>query len=212
MVQRIPISIATNSGGNIVIMNMVSDEQGANETRSDPQDKFKFGESMLRSWEEIFKLPTIGPLIYYFGGMNDDNSQIAKLAETTTKYQIALGQYWKQVNQAYVNAVLRINEQTSPSVLDVKSRKDLDDYRKLMIDSFEEEFTRLFNSKEFALTYRDLLNSQMDLLKQIQTLSQKTLGILNIPTKNELDIISRDLHDLRKSVMDLNHRLETTVR
>lgn len=191
---------------------MVSDEQGANETRPDPQDKFRFGESMLRIWEEIFKLPTIGPLFSYFGGMNDDNSQIAKLAETTTKYQIALGQYWKQVNQAYVNAVLRINEQTSPSVLDVKSRKDLDDFRKLMIDSFEEEFTRLFNSKEFALTYRDLLSSQMDLLKQIQTLSQKTLGILNLPTKNELDIISKDLHDLRKSVMDLNHRLETTVR
>lgn len=193
-------------------MNMVSDEQGTNETRPDPQDKFEFGESMLRIWEEIFKLPTIGPLVSYFEGMNDDNSQIAKLAETTTKYQFALGHYWKQVNQAYVTAVLRINEQTSPSVLDVKNRKDLDDYRKLMIDSFEEEFTRLFNSKEFALIYRDLLNSQMDLLKQIQTLSQKTLSILNLPTKNELDIISKDLHDLRKSVMDLNHRLETTMR
>jgi hypothetical protein len=128
------------------------------------------------------------------------------------KSQVTLGQYWKQVNQAYVNAALRINEKTSSSLLDIKTKKDLDDYRKIMIDSFEEEFTKLFNSKDFALTYRDLLDKQMDLLSQIQASSQRTLGILNLPTRKELDTISKDLHDLRKSVMDLHERVESTVR
>jgi hypothetical protein len=128
------------------------------------------------------------------------------------KSQITLGQYWKQVNQAYVNAALRINEKTSSSLLDIKTKKDLDDYRKIMIDSFEEEFTKLFNSKDFALTYRDLLDKQMDLLSQIQASSQRTLGMLNLPTRKELDTISKDLHDLRKSVMDLHERVESTVR
>lgn len=172
----------------------------------------ELGKSMLGIWEEIFKLPTIGPLYSYFGNIKDENAQVANLAETIMKSQITLGQYWKQVNQAYVNAVLRINEKTSSSLLDIKTKKDLDDYRKLMIDSFEEEFTRLFNSKEFALTYRDLLDKQMDILKHIQASSQRTLGILNLPTRKEMDMISRDLHDLRKSVMDLNERLESTVR
>ncbi|MGH9988041.1 MAG: poly(R)-hydroxyalkanoic acid synthase subunit PhaE, partial [Nitrososphaeraceae archaeon] len=144
--------------------------------------------------------------------IKDESAQVANLAETIIKSQITLGQYWKQVNQAYVNAALRINEKTSSSLLDIKTKKDLDDYRKIMIDSFEEEFTRLFNSKEFALTYRDLLDKQMDLLSQIQASSQRTLGILNLPTRKELDTISKDLHDLRKSVMDLHERLESTVR
>ena len=52
----------------------------------------------------------------------------------------------------------------------------------------------------------------MDILKQIQASSQRTLGILNLPTRKEMDMISRDLHDLRKSVMDLNERLESTIR
>ena len=172
----------------------------------------ELGKSMLGIWEEIFKLPTIGPLYSYFGNIKDENAQVANLAETIMKSQITLGQYWKQVNQAYVNAVLRINEKTSSSLLDIKTKKDLDDYRKLMIDSFEEEFTRLFNSKEFELTYRDLLDKQMDILMQIQASSQRTLGILNLPTRKEMDMISRDLHDLRKSVMDLNERLESTIR
>ena len=191
---------------------MNSDEQVGEEMRHGLRKNEELGKSMLGIWEEIFKLPTIGPLYSYFGNIKDENAQVANLAETIMKSQITLGQYWKQVNQAYVNAVLRINEKTSSSLLDIKTKKDLDDYRKLMIDSFEEEFTRLFNSKEFALTYRDLLDKQMDILKQIQASSQRTLGILNLPTRKEIDMISRDLHDLRKSVMNLNERLESTIR
>lgn len=191
---------------------MASDEQVGDEMRRGIGENDELGKSMLRIWEEIFKLPTIGPLFSYFGNIKDENAQVANLAETIMKSQITLGQYWKQVNQAYVNAALRINEKTSSSLLDIKTKKDLDDYRKIMIDSFEEEFTRLFNSKEFALTYRDLLDKQMDLLSQIQASSQRTLGILNLPTRKELNTISKDLHDLRKSVMDLHERLESTVR
>jgi Poly(R)-hydroxyalkanoic acid synthase subunit (PHA_synth_III_E) len=191
---------------------MASDEQVGDEMRRGIEENDELGKSMLGIWEEIFKLPTIGPLFSYFGNIKEQNAQVANLAETIMKSQITLGQYWKQVNQAYVNAALRINEKTSTSLLDIKTKKDLDDYRKIMIDSFEEEFTKLFNSKDFALTYRDLLDKQMDLLSQIQASSQRTLGILNLPTRKELDTISKDLHDLRKSVMDLHERLESTVR
>jgi hypothetical protein len=190
---------------------MASDEQVGDEMRRGIEENDELGKSMLGIWEEIFKLPTIGPLFSYFGNIKEQNAQVANLAETIMKSQVTLGQYWKQVNQAYVNAALRINEKTSSSLLDIKTKKDLDDYRKIMIDSFEEEFTKLFNSKEFALTYRDLLDKQMDLLSQIQASSQRTLGILNLPTRKELDTISKDLHDLRKSVMDLHERLESTV-
>ena len=190
---------------------MTSDEQTGDEMRRGLEDKDELGKSMLRIWEEIFKLPTIGPLFSYFGNIKDENAQVANLTETIMKSQITIGHYWKQVNQAYVNAVLRINEKTASSLLDIKTKKDLDDYRKLMIDSFEEEFTKLFNSKEFALTYRELLGKQMDLLKQIQSSTERTLGILNLPTRRELDIISKDLHDLRKLVMDVNEKLEAAI-
>lgn len=190
---------------------MTSDEQTGDEMRRGLEDKDELGKSMLRIWEEIFKLPTIGPLFSYFGNIKDENAQVANLTETIMKSQITIGHYWKQVNQAYVNAVLRINEKTASSLLDIKTKKDLDDYRKLMIDSFEEEFTKLFNSKEFALTYRDLLDKQMDLLKQIQSSTERTLDILNLPTRRELDMISKDLHDLRKLVMDVNEKLEAAI-
>lgn len=190
---------------------MASDKQTGDEMRRGLQNKDELANRMLGIWEEIFKLPTIGPLFSYFSNIKDENAQVANLTDTIVKSQIIVGNYWKQVNKAYVNAVLRINEKTAASLLDIKTKKGLDDYRKLMIDSFEEEFNRLFNSKEFALTYRELLGRQMDLLKQIQSSTERTLGVLNLPTRKELDMISKDLHDLRKVVMDLNAKLESTI-
>jgi hypothetical protein len=190
---------------------MASEEGSGAGKQQGIEENGKLSKSMLGIWEEIFKLPTIGPLFSYFDNIKDENAQIASLAETILKSQITLGHYWKQVNQAYVNAVLRINEKSSTSLLEIRTKRDLDEYRKLMIDSFEEEFTRLFNAREFALTYRELLDKQMDILRQLQASSQRTLGILNLPTRKEMDMISKDLHELRKSVMDLNERLESIV-
>lgn len=190
---------------------MASEEGSGAGKQHDIEENGKLAKSMLGIWEEIFKLPTIGPLFSYFDNIKDENAQIASLAETILKSQITLCHYWKQVNQAYVNAVLRINEKSSTSLLEIRTKRDLDEYRKLMIDSFEEEFTRLFNAREFALTYRELLDKQMDILRQLQASSQRTLGILNLPTRKEMDMISKDLHELRKSVMDLNERLESIV-
>jgi hypothetical protein len=191
---------------------MASDEVAGNKARHVPDGSDELNKSMLGIWEEIFKLPTTGPLFSYFDNLKDESAQLSNLADTILKSQIILGQYWKQVNQAYVTAVLKINEKTSSSLMDIKTKKDLDDYRKIMIDCFEEEFTNLFNSGEFALTYRDLLDKQMDLLRHIQNSTQKTLGILNMPTRKELDMILKDLHELRKSVADLQDMFEITVR
>jgi poly[(R)-3-hydroxyalkanoate] polymerase subunit PhaE len=191
---------------------MTSDEVIENKERYGLEDGNELTRSLLGIWDEIMKLPTIGPLYSYFGNVKDEIARLSDLADTILKSQIILGQYWKQVNQAYITAIVKINEKTSSSLVDIKTKKDLDDYRKIMIDSFEEEFTQLFNSHEFAHTYRDLLDKQMDILRQLQESSQKTLGLLNLPTRKELDMISRDLHELRKSVMDLQDRLEVTLR
>jgi hypothetical protein len=52
----------------------------------------------------------------------------------------------------------------------------------------------------------------MDILRHLQDSSQKTFDILNLPTRKELDMISKDLHELRKSVKDLQGRLEVILR
>jgi hypothetical protein len=81
-----------------------------------------------------------------------------------------------------------------------------------MIDALEESFTGLFNSSEFAIVYGKLLNNQMDALKLVQTLAEKNLKVLNLPTRSEMDMLSRDVHDLKKNVHDLRNKLELSTK
>ena len=172
--------------------------------------KDELGKRMLGIWDEVFKMPTIGPLFPYLGNMKEETAQLSNLADTIIKSQITFGNYCKQISEAYLGAVQRIGEKTSSSLLDIKTKKDLEEYRKIVIDCFEEEFTKLFNSKEFAVTYRDLLDKQMDLLRQMQRTTEKVLEMLNLPTRKELDVISKDLHELRRSIMELQDKLDLT--
>jgi len=92
------------------------------------------------------------------------------------------------------------------------SARSFEIYRKIMIDALEESFTGLFNSSEFAIVYGKLLNNQMDALKLVQTLAEKNLKVLNLPTRSEMDMLSRDVHDLKKNVHDLRNKLELSTK
>jgi polyhydroxyalkanoate synthesis regulator phasin len=52
----------------------------------------------------------------------------------------------------------------------------------------------------------------MDALKLVQTLAEKNLKVLNLPTRSEMDMLSRDVHDLKKNVHDLRNKLELLTK
>jgi len=49
-------------------------------------------------------------------------------------------------------------------------------------------------------------------LKLVQTLAEKNLKVLNLPTRSEMDMLSRDVHDLKKNVHDLRNKLELSTK
>jgi hypothetical protein len=65
----------------------------------------------------------------------------------------------------------------------------------------------LFDSKEYATLNGLLLSNQYDMVLHLQKLAEKQLKILNLPTRSELDHLSKDIHDLKKNVHDLTLKL-----
>jgi cell division protein FtsB len=49
-----------------------------------------------------------------------------------------------------------------------------------------------------------LLRDQYDAVIHLQKLTEKQFKVLNLPTRSELDYLSKDIHDLKKTVHDLN--------
>ncbi len=88
------------------------------------------------------------------------------------------------------------------------SKQDFENYRKIAIDVFEDAFTGLFDSKEYAILYGLVLSNQYDLLTHLQKLTEKNFKVLNLPTRSEMDDLSKDIHDLKKTVHDLTRKME----
>jgi hypothetical protein len=179
-------------------------------------DPVQFGEEinkMLGIWSELSKLPTVGPNHAYSEEFRSDVQDFVNLGRVLFQLQINLNDYWLMINRASLRAQMTISNKSSEKYnSNDGSARSFEIYRKIMIDALEESFTGLFNSSEFAIVYAKLLNNQMDALKLVQTLAEKNLKVLNLPTRSEMDMLSRDVHDLKKNVHDLRNKLELLTK
>jgi hypothetical protein len=156
-------------------------------------------------WSDISRLPTVGPSFAYSQYSRSDLKEFVEFGKTLLELQIHINEHWVQINHTYVQALARALEKAPKQY---NSKQDFENYRKVAIDVFEDAFTGLFDSKEYAILYGLVLSNQYDLLTHLQNLTVKSLKVLNLPTRSEMDDLSKDIHDLKKTVHDLTRKME----
>lgn len=156
-------------------------------------------------WSDIGKLPTVGPSFAYSQNSRSDLKELIELGKSFLELQIHLSEYCMQINNTYVQALAKASEKAPKQY---NSREDFEKYRQVAIDVFEDAFTGLYDSKEFAIVYGLLQSTQFDLLMHLQKLTENNLKALNLPTQSDIDGMSKDIHDLKKTVHDLIRKIE----
>lgn len=196
----------------MVIEDEINDNKSNNNTRNtkshdnvDPGFMHDQIAKVFNIWSDISRLPTVGPSFAYSQYSRSDLKEFIEFGKTFLELQIHLSEHWVQINNTYVQA-LAIALEKAPK--QYNSKQDFENYRKIAIDVFEDAFTGLFDSKEYAILYALVLSNQYDLLTHLQNLTEKNLKILNLPTRSEMDDLSKDIHDLKKTVRDLNLKME----
>jgi poly[(R)-3-hydroxyalkanoate] polymerase subunit PhaE len=179
----------------------MDDKSGERQGQANPQFATEQLTQMLNIWSDISRLPTVGPFFAYSQCSRSDLQDILDLWKTFLEFQIHLKEFWAQVNNTYTHALAKASEKAPK---EYSSKKDFENFRKIVIDIFEEEFTGLFDSKDYAILNGTLLRDQYDAVMHLQKLAEKQLKVLNLPTRSELDYLSKDIHDLKKTVHDLN--------
>jgi hypothetical protein len=155
---------------------------------------------IFNSWSELIKVPTIGPFHAFSQEFRSYYQDLLSLGQTLFNAQTNLNEYWKQMNMAYVRATEEVSEKAPKQF---RSKEDFDEYRKITINAFEDSFTGLFNSKEFSVSYGKVSNDLLALFKQMQKFAEKNLKVLNLPTRDEMDEILRDIHDMKRTIRDM---------
>lgn len=156
-------------------------------------------------WADISKLPTVGPSFAYSQNSRSDLKELIEFGKSFLELQIHLSEYCMKINNTYVQALAKASERAPKQY---NSREDFEKYRKVAIDVFEDAFTGLYDSKEFAMLYGLLQSNQFDLLMHLQKLTENNLKALNLPTRSDVDDMSKDIHDLKKTVHDLVRKIE----
>ena len=156
-------------------------------------------------WSDISRLPTVGPSFAYSQYSRSDLKELIEFGKTLLELQIHLNEYWVQINNTFVQALAKSSEKAPKQY---NSKQDFENYRKIAIDVFEDAFTGLFDSKEYAILCGLVLSNHYDLFTHLQKLAENNMKVLNLPTRSEMDDLSKDIHDLKKTVHDLTRKME----
>ena len=125
--------------------------------------------------------------------MIEINEQLVEFNNRLTEYYKQLADTWNEAQQQFSKKVPEI-----PS-----DAEHIDSSKRIWIDIFENYFTRLFDSPEFADNFGKLISSELELANRWKTVTSLMLETLNMPTKKEIDEIYKELHSMRKRIAKL---------
>jgi len=162
-------------------------------------------DKMLNFWNDVMKMPTIGPLHAFTKDISSYANDFVTLGKVMSELKENMDKYWVLLGTAYTKAI-RDTIERSPKQL--MTKEDFENYRRAAIEAFEDAFTELFASPEFSEAYGKMFSSQLDVSKAIQNIAEKNSRSLNLPTRSEIDDILRDIADLKRGVRDLKRSLE----
>jgi hypothetical protein len=162
-------------------------------------------ESFFKQMTELNNITALGP---FTSVMNDPNINLNTLKEhgnLLIKYQTNLNFYLSSMINAYFAALNKVSasskEGNIPSI----------EFRKIIINSFEDVFSSMFESPEFSITYNNLANSIIDLIKSYQRFFDTNPLLFGrsqqIFTKEEKDSLFYNLHEIKKLSLEIKKKL-----
>ena len=84
--------------------------------------------------------------------------------------------------------------------------------KRIWIDIFDNDFTELFDSKKFGENYGNLVSKELELTKHWSNITNVILQSVNLPSKEEIDEVYKEIHSLKKRVSKLELELKKEKR
>ena len=178
------------------------------ETESDYSKSLEYYKHLSLFWTDLIYLMSSKPTALASAGpMRKFAMQAKKLAtemieanDDLIEFNKRLTEYYKQLSDTWVEAQKRVNKKIPEIPQDMEH---LDASKRVWIDIFENDFTQLFDSQKFSENFGKLISSELELSKHWNNMLSTLLETANVPTKNDIDEIYKELHSLRKRISKL---------
>ncbi len=140
-------------------------------------------------------LASVGPMRALAANSKKITNEMIEMSEDMVTFSKHLTEYYSQLADTWGGAQKKVNQKMSDIPQDVEQIEAL---KRVWIDMFDNDFTELFDSPKFGSNYGKLVSKELEIVKHWNNISNTVLQSANLPSKEEIDDVYREIHSLKK--------------
>ncbi|MFB5632727.1 MAG: poly(R)-hydroxyalkanoic acid synthase subunit PhaE, partial [Nitrosopumilus sp.] len=142
-------------------------------------------------------LASIGPMRAFAANSKKISTELIEINEDLMEFNKHLTEYYKQLADTWVDAQKKVNLKAPEIPQDIEQ---IEAVKRVWIDIFDNDFTELFDSGKFGENYGKLVSKELELTKHWNNITNVILQSVNLPSKEEIDEVYKEIHSLKKRV------------
>lgn len=150
-------------------------------------------------------LASIGPMRAFAANSKKISTELIEINEDLMEFNKHLTEYYKQLADTWVDAQKKVNLKAPEIPQDIEQMEAV---KRIWIDIFDNDFTELFDSGKFGDNYGKLVSKELELTKHWNNITNVILQSVNLPSKEEIDEVYKEIHSLKKRVAKLELELK----
>ena len=178
-----------------------------------PKDITDYYKHLSLFWTDIIHLmsskpqalASIGPMRAFASNSKKISTELIEINEDLMEFNQHLTEYYKQLADTWADAQKKVNLKAPEVPQDIEQ---IEAFKRIWIDIFDNDFTELFDSGKFGDNYGKLVSKELELTKHWNNITNVILQSANLPSKEEIDEVYKELHSLKKRVGKLELELK----
>jgi len=150
-------------------------------------------------------LASIGPMRAFAANSKKISTELIEINEDLMEFNKHLTEYYKQLADTWTDAQKKVNLKAPEIPHDIEQ---IEAVKRIWIDIFDNDFTELFDSGKFGDNYGKLVSKELELTKHWNNITNVILQSVNLPSKEEIDEVYKEMHSLKKRVGKLELELK----
>ena len=150
-------------------------------------------------------LASVGPMRAFMTNSKKISTEMIEINEILVEFNKYLAEYYNQLINTWNTAQKKVN---LTSLKIPNDAEQADAIKRTWIGIFDNDFTELFDSAKFGENYGMLVSKELELTNHWNAIVNTILRSANIPSKDEIDEIYKEVHALKKRVNRLEMELE----
>ena len=191
--------------------------KSSKDSAESPTEMTEYYKHLSLFWTDIIHLmsskpqalTSIGPMRAFAANSKKIAVELIEINENLLGFNQYITEYYKQLSETWGVAQKKVNQNAPKIPQDVEQ---IEAAKRIWIDIFDNDFTELFDSKKFGENYGNLVSKELELTKHWNNITNVILQSVNLPSKEEVDEVYKEIHSLKKRVSKVELELKKEKR